>query len=80
MTSKEQAEQILRQLGPVPNGKTWGQHLVDHILASAASQAKDQTDWKEQYEYQKRRAEMWIAKYEKDIGPLEKVAPQGEQQ
>jgi hypothetical protein len=36
MTSKEQAEQILRQLGPVPNGKTWGQHLVDHILASAA--------------------------------------------
>lgn len=32
-------------------------------------------DWKDQYEKQKRRAEMWIAKYEKDIGPLEKVYP-----
>jgi hypothetical protein len=32
-------------------------------------------DWKDQYEKQKRRAEMWIAKYEKDIGPLEYAAP-----
>jgi hypothetical protein len=49
-------------------------------LKGAAPQAQDQTDWKDQYEYQKRRAEMWIAKYEKDIGPLEKAAPQGGQQ
>ncbi len=35
----------------------------------------EQVDWKDQYEKQKRRAEMWIAKYEKDIGPLEKVYP-----
>lgn len=32
-------------------------------------------DWKDQYEKQKHRAEMWIAKYEKDIGPLDKVYP-----
>ena len=32
-------------------------------------------DWKDLYEKQKRRAEMWIAKYEKDIGPLEKAVP-----
>ena len=37
--------------------------------------AAQEPDWKEQYEYQKRRAEMWIAKYEKDIGPLEKAQP-----
>ena len=35
----------------------------------------EQVDWKDQYEKQKRRAEMWIAKYEKDIGPLERVYP-----
>ena len=39
------------------------------------AQPAQEPDWKEQYEYQKRRAEMWIAKYEKDIGPLEKVQP-----
>lgn len=32
-------------------------------------------DWKDQYEKQKRRAEMWIAKYEKGIGPLQRVYP-----
>ena len=37
-------------------------------------------DWKDQYEKQKRRAEMWIAKYEKDIGPLEYAAPAAQRQ
>jgi len=32
-------------------------------------------DWKDMYEKEKRRSEMWIAKYEKDIGPLEKAGP-----
>jgi len=32
-------------------------------------------DWKDMYEKEKRRSEMWIAKYEKDIGPLEKAVP-----
>lgn len=36
-------------------------------------------DWKAQYEHQKRRAEMWIAKYEADIGPLEKAGPVAQQ-
>jgi hypothetical protein len=27
------------------------------------------------YEKEKRRSEMWVAKYEKDIGPLEYAAP-----
>ena len=32
-------------------------------------------DWKDMYEKQKRRSEMWVAKYEKDIGPLEYAVP-----
>jgi len=42
----------------------------------AALEAKDEIDWKDMYEKQKRRSEMWVAKYEKDIGPLEKAGPQ----
>ena len=44
-------------------------------VKEALAQPAQEPDWKEQYEYQKRRAEMWIAKYEKDIGPLEKAQP-----
>ncbi len=36
-------------------------------------------DWKDMYEKQKRRAEMWIAKYEADIGPLETAGPVAQQ-
>jgi hypothetical protein len=32
-------------------------------------------DWKDMYEKEKRRSEMWVAKYEKDIGPLEYAMP-----
>jgi hypothetical protein len=39
------------------------------------TQPVQEPDWKDQYEKQKRRAEMWIAKYEKDIGQLERVKP-----
>ena len=38
----------------------------------------EEIDWKDMYEKQKRRSEMWVAKYEKDIGPLEKAGPQQE--
>ncbi len=41
----------------------------------ALESMRAEPDWKDLYEKQKRRAEMWIAKYEKDIGPLEKAAP-----
>ncbi len=32
-------------------------------------------DWKDLYQKEKRRAEMWIAKYEKDIGKLQVAVP-----
>ncbi len=35
-------------------------------------------DWKDMYEKEKRRSAMWIAKYEKDIGPLEYAVPVAE--
>jgi len=41
----------------------------------ALESMRAEPDWKDLYEKQKRRAEMWIAKYEKDIGSLEKAAP-----
>ena len=37
-------------------------------------------DWKDQYQKLKRRADMWIAKYEQDICKLEMVVPIGMQQ
>jgi hypothetical protein len=36
---------------------------------------QQEIDWKDQYEKQKRRSDMWQAKYEKDIGPIEKAGP-----
>jgi hypothetical protein len=41
----------------------------------ALESVRAEPDWKDLYEKQKRRAEMWIAKYEKDIRPLEKAVP-----
>ena len=41
----------------------------------ALESVRTEPDWKDLFEKQKRRAEMWIAKYEKDIGSLEKAAP-----
>jgi len=37
-------------------------------------------DWKDMYEKEKRRSAMWIAKYEKDIGPLEYAVPAKQEQ
>jgi hypothetical protein len=50
--------------------------LANWIVATppAAAPVED-VDWKEQYEKQKRRSDMWVAKYEKDIGPIEYTAP-----
>jgi len=54
-------------------GAVWeGQELV----IAPKEEAKDEIDWKDMYEKQKRRSEMWVAKYERDIGPLEKAVPQ----
>jgi len=48
-----------------------GVHLLQKTIGPP--QSAQEPDWKDQYEKQKRRAEMWIAKYEKDIGLLERV-------
>lgn len=48
--------------------------------ALATQLAQQEIDWKDQYEKQKRRADMWVAKYEADIGPLEKAGPVTAQQ
>lgn len=45
-----------------------------------AREEQPEIDWKDQYEKQKRRADMWVAKYEADIGPLEKAGPVTAQQ
>ena len=56
-------------------GAVWeGQELV--IVPK--EEAKDEIDWRDMYEKQKRHTEMWVAKYEKDIGPLEKAVPHQE--
>ena len=44
----------------------------------AALEAKDEIDWKDMYVKEKRRSEMWVTKYKKDIGPLEKAIPHQE--
>jgi hypothetical protein len=52
---------------------------IREALAEQPAQQQD-INWKDQYEQQKRRAEMWVAKYEADIGPLEKAGPVTAQQ
>lgn len=64
--------------------------LADNALNKMAENAREigldyepaqqEIDWKDQYEKQKRRADMWVAKYEADIGPLEKAGPVTAQQ
>ena len=47
------------------------QVLVDALEANSI-------DWHDMYQKEKRRSEMWIKKYEKDIGPLAKVTAQAQ--
>ena len=55
--------------------------IIKALRERLAQPAQQQDiDWKDQYEKQKRRAEMWVAKYEADIGPLEKAGPVTAQQ
>ena len=72
---------VLTAAGLIAHGKqskALSQRLADGVMLFRLSPGAAPTaeiDWKDQYEKQKRRAEMWIAKYEKDIGPLERVYP-----
>lgn len=64
-----------------PNHKGWVEPLYAAPVAQQHVPEADcgNIDWKAQYEHQKRRAERWIAKYEADIGPLEKAGPVAQQ-
>ena len=44
-------------------------------IKEALAQPKQEVDWKDQYEKQKRRAEMWLAKYEEVAGPAPCAVP-----
>jgi len=65
------------------NGVFWRNwHKDDAEIATAITAIKQarsapvqDIDWKDMYEKEKRRSEMWVAKYEKDIGPLEYAVP-----
>jgi hypothetical protein len=59
---------------------TWLDHHPDCDKAEQPAPAQQEIDWKDQYEKQKRRADMWASKYEADIGPLEKAVPVTAQQ
>jgi hypothetical protein len=49
-------------------------------LEEALAKQEQEVDWKDMYEKEKRRSAMWIAKYEKDIGPLEYAVPAKQEQ
>jgi hypothetical protein len=55
------------------HGIVYVEESVD-IKQALAAPVQD-VDWKDMYEKEKRRSEMWVAKYEKDIGPLEYAVP-----
>lgn len=57
------------------DGVAWAVKKLSAPAPQPAQDAPVEVDWQEQYWHQKRRAEMWIAKYEKDIGPLERIVP-----
>jgi len=71
MTYKEALEKIATVNAMDYEYQAWAREAL-------AKQEQD-VDWKDMYEKEKRRSAMWVAKYEKDIGPLERATPQQEQ-
>jgi hypothetical protein len=59
---------------PAPVQEDWGPGPHEYHSLPPAAPVQD-VDWKDMYEKEKRRSEMWVAKYEKDIGPLEYAVP-----
>jgi hypothetical protein len=53
---------------------------AERVLEEALAKQEQGVDWKDMYEKEKRRSAMWIAKYEKDIGPLEYAVPAKQEQ
>ena len=52
----------------------WDRSTPPNVATLPAAPVHD-IDWEDLYEKEKRRSEMWIAKYEKDIGLLERAGP-----
>ena len=50
------------------------QHTIT-VIKEALAQPEQEVDWKDQYEKQKRRAEMWMTKYEEVAGPAPCAVP-----
>ena len=67
--------------GFISGTTNWGSAVSRYMRNESLQPAQQQEiDWKDQYEKQKRRAEMWVAKYEADIGPVDKAVPMAVQQ
>jgi hypothetical protein len=68
---------LLRQANRAKGGDFEPRHWTPLYTTSPAAQPApvQDIDWKDMYEKEKQRSEMWVAKYEKDIGPLEYAVP-----
>lgn len=78
MTKDEALELALEALEVFKIGGTGCYNIVYVAIAAikeALAQDAQAVDWKDQYEKQKRRAEMWLAKYEEVAGPAPYAVP-----
>lgn len=59
------------------NCRITGRAYIEWLQAalSQSEPVQSEINWQDMYQKEKRRSEMWIAKYEKDIGLLEKAYP-----
>ena len=76
MTDRELMQQALEALTVYDgtNGESKRKRVLT-ALRERLAQPEQEIDWKDQYEKQKRRAEMWRDKYEAVAGPDECVYP-----
>jgi hypothetical protein len=74
MTEAEWADYVAKSYAEMAlKYKSIGADQVIRVVVEPAP--VQDIDWKDMYEKEKRRSEMWVAKYEKDIGPLEYATP-----
>lgn len=77
MTDRELMQQALEKLEFFAHMKGVSEDTARLIAAlrERLAQPEQEIDWKDQYEKQKRRAEMWRDKYEAIAGPDECIYP-----